>query len=336
MKIKDYFTPKSMIYTGQHDTVKTKITHYHYDKGTFETTDTFKPKAGLKHYIQVVGLGDIKKIQALKEHYPVEDIILEDVFNVKQRNKIEVRNGYLFAVFHSDYLVEGEIQEDYLSLLLFQDTLISFHEKEPIVLKPLNALLEQYDELRHRSVDFIFFQLLDILTDQHLDVFEHLEIMSSRFEEDILENKNLDQEAFYIIRKYLLKLKNNISPTLEHLDKSLAKPQGLIQKDNLDYFDDLRDHLIRLDNHLNQSRELMRHLLDLHINNQSNKMNRIMTTLTLFSAIFIPLSFLTVFFGMNFVHFEILEYEHSLAIFIGLCMLLAGFMFLLFKKMKWF
>ncbi len=336
MKIKDYFTPKSMVYTGQHDDVKTVIRHYQYDEETFELSDDFSGSAGVKHYIQVVGLSDVKTIETLKKHYPVEDIILEDIFNVHQRNKIEVRDGYLFAVFHSEYLEGNTIQEDYMSILLFNDTLISFHEREPKVLGPLVPLFESFHELRKRSVDFLFFQVLDILTDQHLDVYEYLEAYSTRFEEEILETKSINQEDFYLIRKHLLKLKNNISPTLEHLEKSLIKSQKIIRQDNLDYFDDLKDHLMRLDNHLNQARELMRHLLDLHINNQSNKMNRIMTTLTLFSAIFIPLSFLTGFFGMNFVHFEVLEYEHSLAIFIGLCFALAGLMFLLFKKMRWF
>ena len=115
----------------------------------------------------------------------------------------------------------------------------------------------------------------------------------------------------------------------------LKNNHELINKENLEYFLDLIDHLTRLDGHINLARENLRNLVDVNINNQSNRMNKIMTTLTLFSAIFIPLSFLTGFFGMNFVHFEILEYRHAVIIFVGICILLIGFMIWLFKRKDW-
>jgi magnesium transporter len=134
----------------------------------------------------------------------------------------------------------------------------------------------------------------------------------------------------------MLNLKNHVSPVLEHLNQIMNKKSSLFMEDNMPFYDDLRDHLVRLDSRLDRSRELMRHLLDLHMNNQSNKMNKIMATLTLFSAIFIPLSFLTGFFGMNFVHFGILQYEYAVIGFTILCASIIIFMVWFFKKKKWF
>ncbi|MFH5881269.1 CorA family divalent cation transporter [Liberiplasma polymorphum] len=335
MKIKNYFTPKSFVYTGEHHHIETKIVHYHFNDTTLKMSNNFKPLDFPKHYIQVIGLNDIEKIQALKEYYTIDSLILEDVFNVKQRNKIEVKPAYLFGVFHIEHLHEGEILDDYMSLFMFKDTIISFHETEPVFLQPLHALFETHKEIKEKPIDYLFYQILDIITDQHIDVFDEIENYMSVFEEEILGSKNINQEDFYIVRKQLLRLKNSVTPTLEQLERALERSE-LFTKESEGYFEDLTDHLKRLDSQVNQARELMRNLLDLHINNQSNKMNRIMTTLTLFSAIFIPLSFLTGFFGMNFVHFDILEYEYSLGIFIAMCFILAGLMFLLFKKMKWF
>jgi len=222
-----------------------------------------------------------------------------------------------------------------MSLLVFQETIISFHETHPTFLDELPDLINENHDVKNKSIDYLLFLILDIITDHHIDTFERVEKIQIQFEEQILDEKNIDQESFYIIRKQLLKLKNTVTPTLEQLEKTIER-SPIFTIENKLYFDDLIDHLKRLDNHINQARELMRNILDLHINNQSNKMNRIMTTLTLFSAIFIPLSFLTGFFGMNFVHFEILAYEHALILFIVICMILASFMVLLFKKMKWF
>ena len=63
----------------------------------------------------------------------------------------------------------------------------------------------------------------------------------------------------------------------------------------------------------------MRHLLDLQMNNQSNRMNKIMGALTVFSAMFIPATFITGFFGMNFVNFDFLKHDYGVFIVLGAC-----------------
>ncbi|MFW6319832.1 MAG: CorA family divalent cation transporter [Bacillota bacterium] len=336
MKIKNYFTPKSLVYTGKHDEVKTTIRHYHYNENNLKMTNNFKPMDGYKSYIQVIGLSDIEKIKSLKDDYSVNILTLEDIFNVEQRNKIEHKEQYIFSVFGVDYLKDEALHHDYMSVLLFSDALITFHEKEPQFLDAIHPLFTEEGSLKKESVDYLYFHIIDIITDHHLDVYDYLKDAAVTFESDILESKKLNQESVYTLRKNLLRLKNNVSPILEQFNKLTDKNSPLIHPENLPLFEDVRDHLKRLDERLNDLREMMRYLLDLYINNQSNTMNRIMTTLTLFSAIFIPLSFLTGFFGMNFTHFAILDYQNALLIFVSLCVILAVLMIMLFKKMKWF
>lgn len=336
MSIKDYFAPKTIVYTGVHKDLPTVITHWQISDQNVKVTKDFKQLANRKDYIQIVGLTDIERIRSITEHFPIDRLILEDIFNVRQRNKIEVRENYLFAVFHVVYLDGETVNDDYISLLLYEDTLVSFHEKEPLYLKSLADFMVTSEDVKKRPIDFVFYAILDIITDHHLDVYDHIELMTQAFEEEILEERNVNQDTFYLVRKQLLKLKGSVAPVLEQIEPAIQKSPMLFHPENRPYYDDLIDHLHRLDAHLNQTRDLQRNLLDLHMNNQSTKMNRIVKTLTLFSAIFIPLSFLTGFFGMNFEHFAILQYEHALGLFIGLCVVLAGLMVLLFKKMKWF
>jgi magnesium transporter len=299
-------------------------------------TDSLIGTKDVKHYIQIVGLTDIEKINSIKEIYKIDSLVIEDVFNVHQRNKIEHKEGYLFGVFNLSYLENDNIVEDYMSFIMTRDTIITFHETEPKYLEPLNGLIKEYKELRERTIDFLLFQILDIITDGHLDIYDILDLEILEFEEQILETKIIEPESFYLVRKQMLKLKNQVTPVLEQLNKDLLRKTEYFNPDNMVYFEDLRDHLERLDIRLNQSREAMHHLLDLHMNNQSTKMNKIMTTLTIFSAIFIPLSFLSGFFGMNFIYFGVLEYRHAILLFTATCLLIATLMILYFKKKKWF
>ena len=335
MNIYNYIKPKSNVYTGKHNKIETKIIHTIYDAKTLELDELFGVDDQKKHYIQVVGLSDIEKISSIKDVYQIDPLILEDIFNVNQRNKIEMKDAYLFCVFNLMYIENEQLKEDYMSLLMTKNTIITFHETEPTFLNPLKTLFEEYKELRERSIDFLFFQILDIITDHHLDVYDHLDDQTIKFEEQILETKSIEQDAFYLIRKQMLKLKNNVSPVLEQLDKSIINTNHF-RLENQGYFDDLRDHLKRLDVRLTNSRELMHHLLDLHMNNQSTKMNKIMTTLTIFSAIFIPLSFMTGFFGMNFKHFDILEYPFAVGLFALICVMIVIGMILFFRRKHWF
>jgi magnesium transporter len=336
MKIKDYFTPKSLIYTGIHQDIGTKITHYQIDENNVIKTDDFKQLENRKDYIQVIGLSDIEKIQSIKDHFDIDPLILEDIFNVNQRNKLELKKNYLFGVFHVYYIDDNVIKNDYMSILLYEDTLVSFHEKEPVFLSALPLFIDSNEDVKIRSIDYLFYILLDIITDHHMSVNDLLEKRTDHFEEMILDQKDVSQDAFYLSRKDLLKLTSSVEPIFEQLNQLLLSKSALLNPQNRPFYDDLTDHLSRLIARLHHTRDLQSHLLDLHSSNQSNKTNRIITTLTLFSAIFIPLSFLASFFGMNFVHFEILQYEHALGLFIGICAILAGFMVLLFKKMKWF
>jgi magnesium transporter len=234
------------------------------------------------------------------------------------------------------YHEQGELRKDYMSLVLKNDVLITFHETEPEYLMPLEVLIKDYQELRKNNVDFIFYQILDLITDDHLASYDIFDFEMNLFEEEILETKRLGQDEFYVLRKNILKLKNMTTPLYEQLKDLLKNSDHLFSKITLKYFDDLLDHMNRLDQKLNHLRDMMKNMLELDMNNQSTRMNKIMSTLTLFSAIFIPLSFLTGFFGMNFVYFNLLSFEHAILVFTSICITIAGVMIYIFKKNRWF
>jgi magnesium transporter len=335
MKITDYFKPKSLVYTGQYLDQKTKIKRIVYSTNTYEEFDDIKKIEG-KQYIKVVGLNDLDVMKKLFDTFSIDGFINEDILNVNQRNKIQVIGDYIFASFTLMYHEQGELRKDYMSLVLKNDVLITFHETEPEYLMPLEVLIKDYQELRKNNVDFIFYQILDLITDDHLASYDIFDFEMNLFEEEILETKRLGQDEFYVLRKNILKLKNMTTPLYEQLKDLLKNSDHLFSKITLKYFDDLLDHMNRLDQKLNHLRDMMKNMLELDMNNQSTRMNKIMSTLTLFSAIFIPLSFLTGFFGMNFVYFNLLSFEHAILVFTSICITIAGVMIYIFKKNRWF
>lgn len=332
----NYFKPKSMVYTGKYIEQETTIKHIQYDSDHFLTFDTFKPQNMYKNYIQVIGLTNIDLIKKIQDEYHIDAMIIEDILNVNQRVKIEYQADYIFATLHNRFISKDMIKADYLSVYVFENTVITFHETNPVYLDDLIPLLKDYEDVKAASVDLLFYHILDLMTDYHIELLDYLDHKTIAFEENILESKPFEQAEFYLLRKRMLQLQSIISPMFEQIEKMLQRKVPMLTEYSLHYFDDLRDHLKRLDNKLFHTRDMMRQLLDLHMNNQSTKMNRIMSTLTLFSAIFIPLSFLTGFFGMNFHYFEALDYRYAILVFILACFIIAGGMFFFFKRRRWF
>ena len=162
-------------------------------------------------------------------------MLFEDIFSVSQRVKIEDKKTYQFSTYHILHESQGVTHEDYISMLLLEDTLISFHEKEPVYLEALYPLLKDYDELKKRSIDFLYYQILDIITDKHLEVLESKNMTLDTVEAEILESKKVNQEDFYLIRKNLLRLKSITTPVVAELEKAM-KNMNLYQKENMPYF----------------------------------------------------------------------------------------------------
>ncbi len=331
-----YFKPKTMVYTGKYNEQKTQIKHYQYDQDHFFEFDEFTPQNIYHNYIQVCGLTDVDTIKKIQAEYHIEPFIMEDIFNVNQRIKIDYQDTYIFATLHNRYMDKDTIKADYLSVYVTDNAVISFHETEPTYLNELIPLLKEYQDLKSQGPDLLFYHILDIITDAHIELLDHLDNKMTTFEENVLESQQFEQSAFYLLRKRMLQLHSIISPMYEQVEKMIQRKLSIIADSSMNYFDDLKDHLKRLDSKLFQSRDMMRQLLDLHMNNQSTKMNRIMSTLTLFSAIFIPLTFLTGFFGMNFHYFQALDFPYAIAVFVVGCIVIAGGMLLFFKKRHWF
>ena len=101
------------------------------------------------------------------------------------------------------------------------------------------------------------------------------------------------------------------------------------------YYRDVYDHIVSVIESIEISRDILSGMQDVYLTSLSNRMNETMKVLTVIATIFIPLTFLTGIFGMNFRYMPIIESEWGVQIVIVLMVLLAGGMFTYFKRKKW-
>lgn len=336
IKGKRFSFPGTLQYSGKHIR-STLVKQIIYNKDEFYINTNIEAVEDSKEWIIVNGVSDAEAVRKLCEENNVDTLVIEDILHVEQRNKIDVADNYVFAVLRCSYLDEGVIKHDYSSTLLIGNKVITFHEKETNLFDSVLASIEHAEgHIRDLGSDFLFYMILDTVIDSNIAIENELAIQIDELEEDIINLESSDQSKLYNARKELLFLKNSNTPLYESFVKGTLKNSKHATPSIHKYLDDLFDHLARLNDDINTERELIRNLLDVYMNNISNRMNNIMKILTIFSAIFIPLSFLAGVFGMNFDRMPLLSSDFGFTVFIVLCFSIIGVMLLYFKRKHWY
>lgn len=336
MNRKRRLPPQTLLYTGKYPQ-PTQLTHIQYNQKSVQKFSGLQPLVDDQvDWIIVEGLTDIDYIRQLCQDFGVDPMVIEDVFNVQQRNKIEVASEYIFSVHKYAIDMNDNRQTDYISMLLFEDKLLTFSEKNNLFVDDVLKRLENPDSmLRKHGIKYLFYVLHDMMVDESLNLLSELEKQIEHLETRLLSIGRQDEVFLYKLRRDLLFLRNLSNQFLDNIYKDetikrLSSPS--IKK----FYDDLKDHLINLREKTRFDIDVVHHFYDMHLNNISHKTNAIMKTLTIFSAIFIPLSFIAGIFGMNFVRFPILMNDYGLIYFGLICFLVITLMLLYFFKKKWF
>ena len=329
--------PESFIFTGEHAN-PTVIKHIQYNKQESIAFDSLKElKEDYVDWIIVEGLKDVDKVKDLCFGYNVDPLIVEDILNVNQRNKIELHKEYVFGVQRYSYFHQDAIMFDYISYLLFDDKLITFSEHNNLFITDILKRLEDKKSiLRMQKHNYLFYVLYDMVVDEQLEVYNSIAMKIDVFERNLLSLKRQDEIELYKLRKEMIFVRSTCSQILDNLFRNSSIVSKVQDTKSKKYYIDLEDHLINLVDKAKYELDVITNIFDIYLNNMSHRMNNIMTTLTIFSAIFIPLSFLAGVFGMNFIEFDILKNENGLLYFIFLCLGVSGIMITYFRLKKWF
>lgn len=273
---------------------------------------------------------DQQIVEQLQHYFKIHPLIGEDILNTGQLPKFEVFEDHLYFNTKMLSLIDdSEIYVEHLSIVMQGQVLITCQEGLPG---------DAFDELRNRirlskgvvrkhGVDFLFYHILDAVAVQYLTLMERFRLRIDELEGRLVNEPGYDvtpdviatKRNINILRKYILPMK-------DALGKLKVEAKGFISKSSVNYFQDVLDHLIYLMISFDSYREMLKDLLDLHNSNQNNERNRVMKTLTVVSAIFIPLTFLAGVYGMNFKYMPELESEIGYPVvlsamgFVALCM----------------
>jgi len=290
-------------------------------------------------WLNIDGLHDEKMMSEIANQFEMDSLILADIMNTHARPKIQ---EYDNCIYISLKMIQYDDSQNYIStenivILIKENILLSFQEKKGDVFDPLRERVRKSKKrLRNSGTDYLTFAIMDIIFDNYNYIISQIGEKIESLEEDLLNNAHESiLEEINNFKKEIIYLHKSIKPCREIVMELLKMDSELLEDSVYVHFEDLKNNLNQAIESLESYREILSDQLMIYHTTISSKLNDIIKFLTVFSVIFIPLTFIAGVYGTNFVNLPELHYKYSYFIMLGVMLALAISMIFYFKKKKW-
>lgn len=240
----------------------------------------------------------------LRDVFGFHPLAIEDAIKETHVPKVDDWGDYLYVVFHTiDFDPETDhLRLHELDLFLGKNYLVSYHNEPIPILLQLRRNIERdpVNRLRH-GADHLLYHVLDMSVAEYLPAIEHLDEAIDVAQDEVFGRPTPQTlQAIFRVKRAAMRLHRVFAPEREVLNRLARDDYDPITADHRVYFRDVYDHIVRIHDIGESLRDLISGALDTYLSAISNRTNDIMKALTLVTVMFLPISFLTSFFGMNF------------------------------------
>jgi magnesium transporter len=279
---------------------------------------------------------DLSELATLIKLHP---LTLEDAQTFRQRPKVEEYEGYMFmVVFGVDpgTAPGGPLLRE-VHILISGDYLITIHRRP---FAPLDDLRLRYHDQKVRSELFLVYQVLNTTIDTFVPVLTRIDDDIDELEQDIIDNADTeDLQRIFSLKRDLVAMRRVVAPMRDMFARNADRIADLpgLESDGRLYIRDLYDGLVRVSELVDSYRDLLSGATDMYLSTVANRQGEINKQLTIIATVFLPLTFLTGFFGQNFATLvSWIRYPWVFFVFgIGLLLVSAVGFRIYFKRKRW-
>jgi magnesium transporter len=338
--------PGSLVHVGDVHQSVTRMTLVNYSKQHYQERSLSSIGEVLEYrgsestsWVIIEGLADATIIESIGDHFNIHPLVLEDILNTHQRPKLEEHDDYLFIVLKC-LMPENEsfsINYEQISLLILDKMIFTFKEKADSLLAPVLKRLENSrGRLRSMGSDYLMYTVLDTIIDQNFDIMDQLEERLVSLEEEIFTNPGPELLGkIHEIKLEVIRMRRYIAPIRDLTAGLLRSESELMDERTRIYIRDVHDHVLRIIESIETHRDIISSLLEIYLSSISSRMNEVMKVLTVFASVFIPLTFITGIYGMNFESMPELSWAWGYPAIWGVFITTAAGLLLYFRKKGW-
>ncbi len=338
--------PGTPLFIGRRKMEEVRISYMRYNANLYEEKENSNPEecAGLCRssdvvWINVEGIHDTETIEKIGELFHTHPLTIEDIVNTMQRPKFEDFDSYIFIVLkmlsYSDIDTGMEIEQ--VCLILGENYVITFQEKPGDVFDTVRERIRgSKGRIRKVGADYLAYALTDAVVDSYFLILETLGDQIEEVENRVVLNPEPDTISdIHRFKRAMLLMRRTVWPLREEIALLEKSGSDLIKEPTALFFRNLYDHTIQVIDTVESYRDIISGMHDTYLSSVNNRMNAVMKILTILATIFIPLTFITGIYGMNFRHMPELYWEWGYYAALGLMLIIAMTMLAYFRKKKW-
>ena len=343
--------PSVLEYTGVYKDLHTQMQLFVYSEEDLTEYHDFNVSNLSKtldltkvNWLNIHGLNDAELIKSVGAYLEVDNFILGDILNTTRRTKLDELHDLLF--FNVKSLLPAEnsdnISVEQISFLIKEGVLVSFQEKRSDFFTHIRERIRTHSGIvRSKKADYLLFLLLDAIMENFYITIEaeenkvELLINLSKTSTDplILVQIEKHRDNFNFLKRSIIPLRDSLYSIKSIKDDDVF---NAIAHENFSFFSRLHQKSLELLDQIDDDMVTLDSASNFFFSSQNHKMNEVMKTLTVISAIFIPLTFIVGVYGMNFENMPELKYTYGYYIVIGAMFTIALGMVYYFKKRNWF
>lgn len=240
----------------------------------------------------------------MEECFHFHPLAIDDALVETHIPKIDDWGEYLYLALEG--VPAGQPLDDInksleLDIFMGKSYLVTYHPEPISAIEIVQKNCQRDSRLLQRGVNYLLYQIMDELANEYMLLIDKLDEEVEDIEDQVMEKPSSDMlQDIFGIKRSLLNMRRIVSPQREVLNKlSRGDFEVVGQKERM-YYRDVYDHMVRVQDITENLRDLVSGALDTYLSVVNNRLNDIMKTLTIITTLFMPLSFLTGFFGMNF------------------------------------
>jgi magnesium transporter len=338
-------SPYELKFRGRHRSQDVKITLFDISNNdvletTIHSVDEIQSYKDKLIWLNVDGLHNEYLMAELAESLHIPTEILSDVMEPGSRPQTEeFDNGLFMSIKMMQYgETLNKISIDNLSIVVMKNMLITFQEEHNRLFDPVKERLKKHNKrFKSQGIDYLTFALLDVVIDNYIYILGTIGEKIEDLDTKMVINPNRGTlKIIKLFKRELSNLGRYIKPAWEMVACLVKNDSDFISQKNHKHFKELQDNINQAVEILEYYREILNDELNVYHSSMSTRLNDIMALLTIFSVIFIPLSFIAGVYGMNFDNMPELHLANGYYIIWCVMLLIAAGMLWYFKRKKWF
>jgi magnesium transporter len=280
---------------------------------------------------------DAAALDLMQREFKLHSLAIEDARKGHQRAKVEDYGDSIFTVAHIIEEVDGELRVGEVDIFAGRNYVLSVRSRSEKGFQEVRARSEAEPHLLKHGSGYVLYALIDSVVDRYFPILDSLESQLEVIEERIFANASprANIEALYALKQKLMTVKHAVAPLLDAMSNLTGTRVPLICAGLQEYFRDISDHLLRLNQSIETARDTVSTATSVNLSMITLQESETMKRLAAYAALVAVPTLIAGIYGMNFQDMPELRWKYGYLTTLGLMVAIDVYLFFRFRKAKW-